>query len=637
MKTATLAASLAAVLIVGANAAPLASRQADTPSLLAPNNAAQAPSLVGTQQQQPQVTPTPAPTATTTEDAIVEGTPVPSPTPLTPDQINAALIDSNLLAPSYPSVSYEAAVGNAAAANTPSLIATSASAQAGSFDWSTTLTNLGEAAAVSALTGDPASIITAGISALVDFLMGGDGSGPTPEQQFEQDVENRLQNIQMELSAIETTLGQILQIDSQIQMDIQDAELNNVLTEMIQAATTIDNAFSQFATYAQAIASNTTNNATRAQAIQQAYTLLTTDPTLGPDAVMNAVTNYQRYALGFGGSRGVLSFVPQMVQNGWQACSMNIGSAAPNLNGALLTSKEPLRDNTAWAFHDSINYITKSCVNSTFSALEDQTGRSVQTVFGTILTEQLKAFALLSAAWGNNTLKAQNLQTVSKAATAIGSQMSQLWTDITVPATVDQTAQGFLSKYAETLGDNRANQYWWQFTTAIIADNVPPFSGIPSTFNSHFLTTTCQNGNLGGGVYPCLVDPATINFATGNTVSVPATAFTYHRDGANLQRTNQVLAPFCWCGMDSCDGNNSPGKCTGDFGPTAFFTGDFSNTDKNGNSCTSGWVPMCGIPNGKIEYIYDSGSTLTAAAPHTNIPAIPAFLSGISSAFAKAQ
>lgn len=75
----------------------------------------------------------------------------------------------------------------------------------------------------------------------------------------------------------------------------------------------IDNAFQQFTTLAQAITSNTTVPATRQQAINNMYTLLTTDPNYGPNAVLTAVTNYQRYTLGFGGSQGLLAFVPMMV------------------------------------------------------------------------------------------------------------------------------------------------------------------------------------------------------------------------------------------------------------------------------------------------------------------------------------
>ena len=51
---------------------------------------------------------------------------------------------------------------------------------------------------------------------------------------------------------------------------------------------------------------------------------------------------------------------------------------------------EGMRDSFGW--HDTIEYITKTCALHAFSKLEDQHGRSVQAVFATILSEQLKVW-----------------------------------------------------------------------------------------------------------------------------------------------------------------------------------------------------------------------------------------------------
>ena len=109
------------------------------------------------------------------------------------------------------------------------------------------------------------------------------------------------------------------------------AQLNQVLSSMIPHATVIDNAFAEFANNAQIVANRDTDPSTRAHAIKATYRLLRNHPTLGPDSVLNALVNYQRYTLGFGGSRGVLSFVPQMVQSGWQHCSTKVCNEVPTI------------------------------------------------------------------------------------------------------------------------------------------------------------------------------------------------------------------------------------------------------------------------------------------------------------------
>lgn len=351
---------------------------------------------------------------------------------------------------------------------------------------------------MSALTGNPVAVVTAGVSALVSLfsmIFDHSGSQPDPLAEFQADVDRRLDSIAVQLDQVQATLQQVMGLNSEIKMAINDAEFNQVLTQMVQSATVIDNAFSQFGSFAKAITDPNTDANTRHTAAARMYELLTTNPTYGPDKVYEALTNYQRYALGFGGSRGVLSFIPQMVQNGWETCTMKPSQSQDLISAALQDTHGP--------FHDSVAFVSKQCLSETYTTLADDQGRKVQAVFGTILTEQLKGYAMLSAAYGNSTLDAPQLQQVAAGIQAIGGAMGNMWATIAAPATVDATAQKLFSAHAETLGPARAGEYWWQYSNAIWGDNVPPFNGIPASLNAGFITTSCSDANLGSAL-PCL-------------------------------------------------------------------------------------------------------------------------------------
>ena len=307
-------------------------------------------------------------------------------------------------------------------------------------------------------------------------------------------------------------------------------------------------------------------------------------------------------------------------------------SAAPNLNARLLSPNYPNSDN--WVYHDSAAFIFNQCLNQTYSTLTDQTGRAVQTVFGSILVEQLKAYTLLSAAYQNNTLYAPQLQNVAQAATAVGNAMANFWSQIAAPQQVDATAQRLFTLHAETLGADRQGQWWMQYENVIPADN-PPFNPAPAWLASSLVTTMCTNANIGGGKpIPCLVAPSALDVSGGNGAQkVPATAFRYNRDGEIVRKSQQVLAPFCACKAKSCDAGMSNQVCAEDFGAGTYWDGDQAGDDKNGNTCLTGAVPMCATPDGKIEYIFDSSSLLHVPAPHVSLPQAPAFLQGIQAAF----
>lgn len=160
------------------------------------------------------------------------------------------------------------------------------------------------------------------------------------------------------------------------------------------------------------------------------------------------LTQYQKYALGFDGQRGVLSFIPQMVQNGWEECAKTLKTAAAEDHSVALRDKHG-------AFHDSVGFITYTCMHQADTKLADSKGRAVQAVMGNILTEQLKAFAFLTAAWGNSTVGQSKLELAVKGIEAIAAKMAGMWGEIANPALVDSTANTFLSLHAETLGAGR--------------------------------------------------------------------------------------------------------------------------------------------------------------------------------------
>ena len=157
----------------------------------------------------------------------------------------------------------------------------------------------------------------------------------------------------------------------------------------------------------------------------------------------------------------------------------------------------------------------------------------------------------------------------------------------------------------------------------------------------------CESANLGGGSYPCIVDPAKVNFAGGQALDVEAVAFRYNRDGADWKKLTDVLAPSCMCPgeLRRCTAAEYESKCKSQYGAGARYTYSISRNDVNGNLCWDGDVGLCAVPNKKIEYLYDHwslkqwqaiypgtpGAKVKAPAPHNLIPAQPAFLVGIAS------
>ena len=513
--------------------------------------------------------------------------------------VGAAVLElklTNVLGQGYPTVTFvdifppttDGAV-SAAASLAPTPPGTMLASAAASVDPVATSKkicgDLAKAAVLSLLTDNPAPIITAAVTDFVDLftmLLTG-GSAPDPIKEFQKVVDEKLNAIQGQITQITQIVDQIVGLDTQILRGIQDAELNDVLSLMNPVERKISSAFQQLASLGGTIVtSNSTDPATRDNAIAAVYKLLNTDdqdPDFGPDQIFKAMTTYQRYVLGSGGSRGVLSFMPQMVQNGWEACASNMAGAMD----FSFDNREVLYGDKMGPYHDSVSWITKTCVQQAYTKLADDGGRTVQTVFGGVLAVQLKAFALLTAAYANDPLYQSDLMLAAKGVKAITTQMAGLWGTITAPKAVNSAATKFIQLHAEKLG-NRAAQDWTEMA--------PPMSNPPPT---HY--TGC---------------PAGVCARDWVTFSLP--------DKYNPTMVFPCVAPASAFDFTINDNGTTPG-----YAATAFmYMGEKDRT------------------TGANEYVYtakdDAYSTSKIPAPHTNLPkSAPAFLDGIAQAFSDVQ
>ena len=496
------------------------------------------------------------------------------------------LMTTNVLGLGYPSVSYDdvlASESTSPAAPTPP--GTIAAASASGVDPVTTskkiLGDLAKAATISLLTDNPAPVIAAAIGDFVDLItmLVTGGSAPDPIKEFQKQVDAKLQAIQGQITVISQTVDEIVGLDTQILKGIQDAELNDVLSLMNPVERKISSAFGQLASLGATITNNSTDPTTRDNAIADVYKLLNTDvqdPDFGPDQIFKAMTTYQRYVLGSGGARGVLSFMPQMVQNGWESCASNMQGAVD----MAFDNHYSMRGDGQGPFHDSLGWIGNTCLKQAYTKLADDGGRSVQAVFGGILTVQLKAFALLSAAYANDPLYQSQLLLAVKGVKAITSQMGNLWSTITQPKLVDSAATKFISLHAETLGKRAA----WDWTDPGDPMNPKHSVGCPAGICGRDWVTIAFPNKYTRFADTAVVPPGALDF-TANTNGTPP--------------SNTVTMVL------------------------------YSGNGKDPNT-------------GALEYVYlppePEYNTANIKPPHTNLPtAAPAFLAGIQQAFSDAQ
>ena len=117
-----------------------------------------------------------------------------------------------MLAPNYPGITYEQAVGNHQgppptppgvphgdhqAASLLDRPPQAGNFVGGTFDWRGSLRSLAESFAVSAATMDPSYILSAGLTILIDFFVNGDEFGPSAEEKFQESVQSKLDMIQV--------------------------------------------------------------------------------------------------------------------------------------------------------------------------------------------------------------------------------------------------------------------------------------------------------------------------------------------------------------------------------------------------------------------------------------------------------
>ena len=381
--------------------------------------------------------------------------------------------------------------------------------------------DLAKAAAMSFITDNPVPLIVAAVNDFVDLftMLAGGGNGPEdPVKAFQAEVDQKLQNIQGQLTQMSQIVGQITSLTGKIDLAVKDGELSTALNQMIPAASTIDVAFAQWTSLGAKIANSTTDPQVRADSIAAVYKLLSDDPTWGPEPVLKALTIHQSFTLGTQGNRGILGFLPQMVQGGWEACAMNIKTALD----LAFDNRIPLQDGQG-AFHDSVGWIAHACLRDAYTKMADA-GRTVQGLLSTILTTQLKGFALLSAAYGNDPLYQYDLEQVAKVTKVIGTQIGSLWDHITDPSLVDATATRFMSLHAETLGPKRAGQTWYNGRDHGAGK---PQKGCPANVCSLDYITFAIMDPIYGTPVPHLATPGTFDFTNWSAaVKTPITKFT---------------------------------------------------------------------------------------------------------------
>ena len=124
----------------------------------------------------------------------------------------------------------------------------------------------------------------------------------------------------------------------------------------------------------------------------------------------------------------------------------------------------------------------------------DRDGFSVQSIFGSILTTQLKAYSFLRMAYNDDPLEAHGLLDAEQLMVAIGQQMAALYPSVTAPGPVNAFGIELAKRHAQTLGDRAYNSYWVTFPKGPDDFNAKPYSARPAdgSVESGYLTTMCH-------------------------------------------------------------------------------------------------------------------------------------------------
>ncbi len=514
------------------------------------------------------------------------------------------------------------------------------------YDYKKELSNLSKGIATS-LTGGPGGKPT-GPGGLVGALFGAltdvfypDPSLPNPLDAFKKEVDFKLSTLSEQVQNLQTSVDAVVQLSSKIEMGVQDALLDDLMSSMVKQSAIIDQAFTNYVTYVQALADNSTSPSEKDNAYSAMFTLLTTDPLNGPSAIHNALLEYQTHLLGNGGSKGVLDFLFQMIQHGWQSCAAQVGATPDYSSQDKYQTLYP-----GWA--DSIGYIWNTCVKQSFTNLQDENGRQVRTVVASILSVQLKGYTLLRSAYSNVSIEAQTLVDVENNLNVIGLKLANLWSSFTDAAAINTLGMQLLIKNGIKLGAGRADSsFWapWNFE-----GNVPRSRLGDADFASRDLNGPVQVDNIIGmcnvadghlanvdliyrysgdrstGMFPCMLRQG-IELGSKSQVAMPVMLTAPWRPFYTSQKVTDVLAPFCWCGTSVCTKDQGLAKCHDQWGQSSWLTDAFARSDKNGNSCWDASVPQCYIPDAqhRVEYFYDS-IRLTMNTPFGNLPPIPDFL-----------
>ncbi len=135
-------------------------------------------------------------------------------------------------------------------------------------------------------------------------------------------------------------------------------------------------------------------------------------------------------------------------------------------------------------------------------------------------------------------------------------------------------------------------------------------------------------------MFPCLVDANALTLGNAANATGSVVIAAPWRKYYTTARLGDVLAPMCWCGSDDCSEAESRSRCKSQFGQDSIPTIFSSDSDKNGHSCWSGYVPQCTIsdPEHRVEYLYKS-MTVDMVTPVGYLPAEPAWLKAIEDAY----
>lgn len=416
--------------------------------------------------------------------------------------------------------------------------------------------NLAMAVAEAIITESPMSLIqfAGGILTLITGF--GLEGGPTPLEEFMQQMDNKLNQISANLEQMSASIEKTLQVSNEIKMDLHDSQLQNVLLAMVDPIAIIESAFEEFSHYAQLASSKDPSVPHDGSARDPAVALYQLLTSTTPSNVNTAMKKLQQYVLGTQGVNvGVLGYLPRLVQDQWSKCAMSANNQTD--------VSEYLHDNFG-PFYDSVGHIVRDCIKPTFTLEGDgsATGASVHAIASQILATQLKGVAFLTAAWGHDPLNQFHLDTyIMPNVKRIGENLAALWPALANPTEIDGVALDLLKQHGQTLSLTRANQYWYQVEdNDVCADCDWYFQGVANSgsgIDMNMFATVCtvQYANCLPGFpcewersfsYPCLVSPPASLASGYDSATSRAVAISFNKSsGKGLQyQWNHAQASF---------------------------------------------------------------------------------------------